>query len=60
VIPCVTCHVTQRGNRGAQTFFEHADYALYRDLLAEGAMDETHLADAARYMSLNRLWCHAQ
>jgi len=28
-------HVTQRGNGRAQTFFEDADYALYRYLLAE-------------------------
>jgi len=31
-------HVTQRGNRRAQTFFEDGDYALYRDLLAEAAV----------------------
>jgi putative transposase len=28
-------HVTQCGNGRARTFFEHGDYALYRDLLAE-------------------------
>jgi putative transposase len=28
--------VTQRGNRGQAVFFGEADYALYRDLLAEG------------------------
>jgi putative transposase len=28
-------HVTQRGNRRQAIFFEAADYALYRDLLAE-------------------------
>src|SRR3984893_14996616 len=28
-------HVTQRGNRRQTIFFEPADYALYRDLLAE-------------------------
>lgn len=28
-------HVTQRGNRRQQTFFGEADYALYRDLMAE-------------------------
>jgi putative transposase len=28
-------HVTQRGNRRQTVFFEPADYALYRDLLAE-------------------------
>ena len=30
-------HVTQRGNRRGQTFFEEGDYELYRDLLAEAA-----------------------
>ncbi len=30
-------HVTQRGNRRAQTFFEDGDYELYRDLLGEAA-----------------------
>jgi putative transposase len=28
-------HVTQRGNRRQPIFLEPADYALYRDLLAE-------------------------
>ena len=28
-------HGTQRGNRRQKVFFEAADYALYRDLLAE-------------------------
>jgi putative transposase len=37
VLPGVPHHVTQRGNRRAQTFFEDGDYALYLDLLAEGA-----------------------
>jgi putative transposase len=37
VIPGIPYHVTQRGNRRAQTFFEEADYALYRDLLAKAA-----------------------
>jgi len=35
VIPGLPHHVTQRGNGRAQTFFGAADYALYRDLLAE-------------------------
>ena len=41
VIPGHPHHVTQRGNGGARTFFSDADYALYRDLLAEhcGAAD---------------------
>ncbi|QQO21021.1 transposase [Bradyrhizobium diazoefficiens] len=34
VIPGHPHHVTQRGNGRARTFFEDADYALYRDLLA--------------------------
>jgi putative transposase len=37
VLPDVPYHVTQRGNRRQQTFFEDGDYALYRDLLAEAA-----------------------
>jgi putative transposase len=35
VIPDYPHHVTQRGNGRARTFFSDADYALYRDLLAE-------------------------
>jgi hypothetical protein len=35
VIPGFPHHVTQRGNRRQQVFFEPSDYALYRDLLAE-------------------------
>jgi putative transposase len=37
VLPGVPYHVTQRGNRRQQTFFEEGDYALYRDLLAAAA-----------------------
>ena len=35
VIPGLPHHVTQRGNGRARTFFGDADYARYRDLLAE-------------------------
>ncbi len=35
VIPGHPHHITQRGNGRARTFFSDADYALYRDLLAE-------------------------
>jgi putative transposase len=35
VVPGLPHHVTQRGNGRARTFFGDADYALYRDLLAE-------------------------
>ena len=35
IVPGFPHHVTQRGNRRAPVFFEDADYALYRDLLAE-------------------------
>lgn len=35
VIPGPPHHVTQRGNRCGQTFFEEGDYALYLDLLSE-------------------------
>jgi len=38
VIPGIPYHVTQRGNRRQQTFFEDGDFALYRDLLAKAAM----------------------
>jgi putative transposase len=37
VLPGIPYHVTQRGNRREQTFFEDGDYALYRDLLARAA-----------------------
>jgi putative transposase len=37
VIPGIPYHVTQRGNRRQQTFFEDSDFALYRDLLAGAA-----------------------
>ena len=37
VIPGYPHHVTQRGNRRAQTFFEDDDYALYESLLHEAA-----------------------
>ena len=35
VIPGIAHHVTQRGNRRQQTFFEPADYARYIELIAE-------------------------
>jgi putative transposase len=35
VVPGHPHHVTQRGNGRARTFFADADYALYRDLLAQ-------------------------
>jgi putative transposase len=37
VVPGSPHHVTQRGNRRERTFFEEADYRLYRDLLAEAS-----------------------
>ena len=37
VIPGLPHHVTQRGNRRAQTFFEDGDYKLYEALLGEAA-----------------------
>ena len=37
IIPGHPHHVTQRGNRRAQTFFEEGDYALYKHLLSEAA-----------------------
>ncbi len=35
VAPGVPHHVTQRGNRGQQTFFEADDFRLYLELMAE-------------------------
>jgi REP element-mobilizing transposase RayT len=37
VLSGIAYHVTQRGNRRAQTFFEDGGYALYCDLLAQSA-----------------------
>jgi putative transposase len=37
VLPGIPHHVTQRGNRREQTFFEDGDYKLYLDLLADAA-----------------------
>jgi putative transposase len=37
VLPGIPHHVTQRGNRRERTFFDEGDYALYFDLLADGA-----------------------
>ena len=48
VLPGYPYHVTQRGNRRQQTFFQDGDYELYRDLLAEAA----DKADAA-------IWCNS-
>ena len=39
VVPGIAHHVTQRGNRRQQTFFEISDYARYVDLVAEGCRD---------------------
>ena len=36
VVPGVAHHVTQRGNRRQQVFFDDGDYQAYRSLLAEG------------------------
>ena len=33
VVPGCPHHVTQRGNRRGQTFFEDGDYELYKNLL---------------------------
>ena len=44
--PGIPHHVTQRGNGRAQTFFGDADYARYRDLLAESGLDAAHLGPA--------------
>jgi putative transposase len=39
VVPGLPHHVTQRGNGRARTFFSDADYALYRNLLADNCRD---------------------
>ncbi|MEM7225790.1 MAG: transposase [Pseudomonadota bacterium] len=36
VVPGLAHHVTQRGNRGLETFFGPDDYKAYRSLLADG------------------------
>ena len=38
VLPGIPHHVTQRGNRREQTFFEDGDYELYLDLLSDAAV----------------------
>jgi len=40
VIPGLPHHVTQRGNRRQQTFFNDADYAAYLELMAEWCRQE--------------------
>ena len=40
VIPGLPHHVTQRGNRRQQTFFNDGDYAAYLDLMAEWCGEE--------------------
>ena len=61
IIPGFPHHVTQRGNRRQQIFFETSDYVLYRDLLAErcrNASDEAHLV-ARRATSRSTLLGHS-
>jgi putative transposase len=40
VIPGLPHHVTQRGNRRQQTFFNDGDYAAYLDLMGEWCREE--------------------
>jgi REP-associated tyrosine transposase len=40
VVPDLSHHVTQRGNRRERVFFSEADYELYRDLLHEACARE--------------------
>jgi len=47
VVPGCPHHVTQRGNRRMQTFFEDGDYQLYKDLLSEAA-----------HKSRCAIWCY--
>ena len=46
VVPHVAHHVTRRGNRRLDVFFEHADYTAYIDLVSHAcaAADVTCLA----------------
>ena len=37
VVPDMPHHVTQRGNRGMETFFCDEDYAVYLELMAQCA-----------------------
>ena len=37
LIPGVSYHVTQRGNRRERTFFEDADYQRYRTMVGDAA-----------------------
>jgi putative transposase len=37
VIPGLPHHITHRGNRRDQVFFDDSDYALYRDLVFDAA-----------------------
>ena len=50
VIPGLPHHVTQRGNRRQQTFFNDGDYAAYVELMAEWCREEElrDLRDHAR------------
>ena len=40
VIPGLPHHITQRGNRRQQTFFNEADYAAYLELMSEWCRDQ--------------------
>ncbi len=40
VIPCLPHHITQRGNRRQQTFFNDEDYAAYVELMAEWCREQ--------------------
>jgi hypothetical protein len=40
VIPGMPHHVTQRGNRRQQTFFNDGDYAAYLELMAQWCGEE--------------------
>ena len=40
VIPGMPHHITQRGNRRQQTFFNEGDYAAYLELMAEWCREE--------------------
>jgi REP element-mobilizing transposase RayT len=44
VLPGLPYHVTQRGNRRSQTFFEGGDYELYRNPLGASASNSVELS----------------
>jgi len=40
IVPDMPHHVTQRGNRRQETFFQDDDYGAYLELMADGCREE--------------------